>query len=224
MLFVFHSELLSITQVRLQIGKKNMNASCPRVNGTYIWRILSNLGEGSDCLWQGLGLPKVAGVAMRGLIPSSDLTVTVRSCAALCVVTSLVWPRSWIFLCWKCGFFCTRGNLNGRGIAICVSTWLGPLYRLQGEFLQCTERCLNVQTAIAFLQWPLKYTQRRAPYSQLHLLLEESEQRFEPALCLEGNCPRFRIPKRVISHAALSDLRGFQVMMLSTDTLFPPRS
>lgn len=148
-----------------------MNASCPRVNGTYIWRILSNLGEGSDCLWQGLGLPKVAGVAMRGLIPSSDLTVTVRSCAALCVVTSLVWPRSWIFLCWKCGFFCTRGNLNGRGIAICVSTWLGPLYRLQGEFLQCTERCLNVQTAIAFLQWPLKYTQRRAPYSQLHLLL-----------------------------------------------------
>lgn len=67
-----------------------MNASCPRVNRNYIWRILSNLGEGSDCLWQGLGLPEVAGIAMRGLIPSSDLTATVTSHAALCVVTSLI--------------------------------------------------------------------------------------------------------------------------------------
>lgn len=50
--------------------------------------MLGNLGEGSDCLWQGLVLPKVAGIIVYELIPSSVLTV--RSSVALCLVISLI--------------------------------------------------------------------------------------------------------------------------------------
>jgi len=58
-------------------------------------------------------------------------------------------------------------------------------------------------------------------------LIEESEERLEPGLCLEGNCSRFL----VLFHSEESDPPyspsrgdGFQVMMLSIDTLFPPES
>lgn len=54
---------------------KDMNVSCSRVNRIYICRMHDNLGEGSDCFWlPQLRLPDVAGIAMHGLISSSDWT------------------------------------------------------------------------------------------------------------------------------------------------------
>lgn len=82
---------------------KMMNVSCSRANGTYICRMHDNLGEGSDCLWlPQIRLPKVAGIAIHGLRPSSDWTARLQL-YAVCIthltqVLDLPVLEMWFFL------------------------------------------------------------------------------------------------------------------------------
>lgn len=63
-----------------------------------------NLGEGSGCFWlPQLRLPKVAGIAMNGLISSSDQTTRLQldemSITPLTQVLNLPVLEMWFFLC-----------------------------------------------------------------------------------------------------------------------------
>lgn len=128
--------------------EKNMNASCPRVNRTHIWRTLGNLGEGSDCLQQGSGLPKDAQLScwnthawtdtFKWLNSNSEIQCSSSCCHITYQTQVLELPV--LEICVSPYKRETESVAKSRSIhflslSVCVSTWPGPLYHLQGSFL-----------------------------------------------------------------------------------------
>lgn len=211
---------------------KVRNISYSRVSRTCTCRMKhDNLGESSDCFWlPHLRLPKGVGIAMHGLISSSNWTARLQ----LNAVSTTHLPQVLDFPVLEMLFFLYRRELesaaNCRGIHLlslcpCES---GPSTVLTDNF--CSALC----DALMFKH---KHHQHSCSGSlsthSLHLPPWGKEMQVctwkyffwkKLSLYLEGICHRSPVLKRVIRHIALPELMVFQVLKISIDTWFPPKS